>query len=631
MNKQDANELFSVQCLQDKFIQYFCFFNIGLKKSQCLYHPFVRMFRLIILMVFFSSTALAAQIQLAWDSNTESDLVGYRVFSHKSGDSYDYSSPTWSGPENRCTIENLDEESAYYFVVRAFNSSGAESGDSNEVYYSTAQSQNNPPAANAGSDRIIAEGDPVVLDGSGSADGDGTIVTYHWHQTAGPSVTLSDPAVVKPGFVAPQVSSSGTILTFQLTVTDNGGLTDSDTVSIRVNDLVSADSDGDGAANEQDAFPDDPDEWIDSDNDGIGNNSDTDDDNDQMPDTWEIEYGLDPLNDDAGQDADSDGFSNIMEYQYQTSPTDENSSPPQTPVAKAGFDQTVTEGSTVTLDGSASYDPNGGSCVYQWSQTGGPQIVLSDETAAVPTFVPGPVSDNDMVLTFNLMVTDEDGFEDNDRIDVLVRDNGITGFPADAVTFYSIDDQPLAVQVHDGGHLVRLEAVDPDFTDDTGDRPRVLPYGLIDMNVRALNPGGSVVLTVYLPEGASEDTTWYNYSDASGWQDYSTNIDFNETRDQVTIVLTDGGAGDNDRQVNSMILDPSGLGSISREPAADPVESTTTSGGGGGGCFIGAAGTESASIPGYPTCRVLTAVAAVFASVGFLLFGAWSRFIKSDF
>ena len=33
-----------------------------------------------------------------------------------------------------------------------------------------------------------------------------------------------------------------------------------------------------------------------------------------MPDTWEIEYGLDPLSDDSNDDFDNDGVSNIEEY-----------------------------------------------------------------------------------------------------------------------------------------------------------------------------------------------------------------------------------------------------------------------------------------------------------------------------
>ena len=44
------------------------------------------------------------------------------------------------------------------------------------------------------------------------------------------------------------------------------------------------DSDGDTYGNNIDAFPQDPDEWVDTDGDGTGNNADTDDDNDGVPD-----------------------------------------------------------------------------------------------------------------------------------------------------------------------------------------------------------------------------------------------------------------------------------------------------------------------------------------------------------
>ncbi len=44
------------------------------------------------------------------------------------------------------------------------------------------------------------------------------------------------------------------------------------------------DSDGDGVPDEDDAFPDDPTEWVDTDGDGIGDNADPDDDNDGVPD-----------------------------------------------------------------------------------------------------------------------------------------------------------------------------------------------------------------------------------------------------------------------------------------------------------------------------------------------------------
>ena len=39
-----------------------------------------------------------------------------------------------------------------------------------------------------------------------------------------------------------------------------------------------------------------------------------------MPDGWEVLYNLDPLTDDSALDADSDGRSNIIEYQQGTNP-----------------------------------------------------------------------------------------------------------------------------------------------------------------------------------------------------------------------------------------------------------------------------------------------------------------------
>ena len=49
------------------------------------------------------------------------------------GENYDYKRPEWIGPKTSCTIDNLDDETNYCFVVRAFGKSSAESGDSNEV------------------------------------------------------------------------------------------------------------------------------------------------------------------------------------------------------------------------------------------------------------------------------------------------------------------------------------------------------------------------------------------------------------------------------------------------------------------------------------------------------------------
>ena len=88
------------------------------------------------------------------------------------------------------------------------------------------------------------------------------------------------------------------------------------------------DTDGDLVNNIDDAFALDETESVDSDNDGTGNNADPDDDNDDLPDTYEIANNLNPLNsNDAQQDPDNDGSSNIAEFEAGTDPNDSNSTP----------------------------------------------------------------------------------------------------------------------------------------------------------------------------------------------------------------------------------------------------------------------------------------------------------------
>lgn len=57
-----------------------------------------------------------------------------------------------------------------------------------------------------------------------------------------------------------------------------------------------------------------------------------DSDFDGLPDEWENRYGLNANLDDAGQDADSDGFTNLEELKAGTDPTNPASAPP--PVSK---------------------------------------------------------------------------------------------------------------------------------------------------------------------------------------------------------------------------------------------------------------------------------------------------------
>jgi hypothetical protein len=93
---------------------------------------------------------------------------------------------------------------------------------------------NLPPTANAGPNQTVNEGVTVTLDGSNSSDPDGNISSYQWTQISGSSVTLSSSTAAQPTFTAPNVGPSGESLTFQLTVTDSGGLQSTDTCIVNI-------------------------------------------------------------------------------------------------------------------------------------------------------------------------------------------------------------------------------------------------------------------------------------------------------------------------------------------------------------------------------------------------------------
>jgi len=86
-----------------------------------------------------------------------------------------------------------------------------------------------PPVADAGPNQAVDEGDDVILSGDGSENVD----SYSWRQTAGAGVQLNNSNSSAPTFTAPSISGE-TVLTFELTVSNDSGDSSTDSVSIVV-------------------------------------------------------------------------------------------------------------------------------------------------------------------------------------------------------------------------------------------------------------------------------------------------------------------------------------------------------------------------------------------------------------
>lgn len=94
---------------------------------------------LIHCLVFFffasASFAQAENVTLSWlPSDPPADT--YRIFQRTAAETYDYSEWVYQGFDTTCVITDLNPDTTYYFIVRAYIND-AESGDSNEVSYST--------------------------------------------------------------------------------------------------------------------------------------------------------------------------------------------------------------------------------------------------------------------------------------------------------------------------------------------------------------------------------------------------------------------------------------------------------------------------------------------------------------
>ena len=296
------------------------------------------------------------------------------------------------------------------------------------VGYRLVASTNQSPVSRAGADQMgIVAGSTVNLDGSTSSDPDGTISTYAWTQTAGDTVVLTGASTATPSFTAPSTNSSQT-LTFQLTVTDNDGATNTDTVDIGINAVVTNQPPVSRAGADQSAI-------------AAGATVNLDGSTSSDPDGTIASYAWSQISGDTvsltGASTSTPSFTapstdSAQTLTFRLTVTDNDGAtatddvdvavlaqPNQNPVARAGSDQNVAAGASVTLDGSTSSDPDGTISTYVWSQVSGTTVTLTNANTSIASFT-APSESSQQTLVFRLTVTDNDGATHTDDITITV-------------------------------------------------------------------------------------------------------------------------------------------------------------------------------------------------------------------
>ena len=276
---------------------------------------------------------------------------------------------------------------------------------------------NQPPVANAGPNAAVLVGQTVMLDGGGSQDPDGDILTFAWtfiDLPVGSLATLDDPTSQTPNFM---VDKPGTYRV-QLVVNDSALDSTPDTADITTdNSPPVANAGPDQAAFVNDTVILDATSSTDVDGDFLiyewsltdvppGSTAVLSDTTALMP-TFIIDLPGTYVAELIVNDGEFDSAPDTVEINTLNS----------APVADAGMDQTVLVGDIVQLSGSSSFDVDFDPLTYRWILTDipvGSAAVLSNEFIANPTLM----VDQPGMYTASLIVSD--GLLDSDADIVLI-------------------------------------------------------------------------------------------------------------------------------------------------------------------------------------------------------------------
>jgi len=318
------------------------------------------------------------------------------------------SKPTFTAPEVAANTN---------YTISLVVNDGKASSTADQIVV-TVKQVNKAPVANSGPDQSVNEGLTVTLDGTGSSDPDADVLTYLWTAPAG--ITLSSATAAKPTFTAPEVAAN-TNYTFSLIVNDGKINSTADQIVVavkQVNKVPVANAGIDQSVNEGTMVL----------LDGTGS---SDGDGDILTYLWTAPAGITLSSNTVSKPTfTAPEVNSNTNYIFSLTVNDgkANSDLDQitvvvkqvnkTPVANAGIDQSINEGITVTLDGSASSDPDGDALTYQWTAPSG--VTLSSNSASKPTFTAPEVS-ADTDYSFSLVVNDGKINSSTDQVVVKVK------------------------------------------------------------------------------------------------------------------------------------------------------------------------------------------------------------------
>ena len=286
------------------------------------------------------------------------------------------------------------------------------------------------PIAIAGLNKTVQESETVQLDGSGSYDLDGNPITFSWRSPAG--IHLNDSTLKKPTFVAPVVTATKN-LTFTLVVNDGTSNSDPSTVTITVvhiNKRPVANAGTDISYNEGSSV-------------SLDGSLSYDPDMDVISYKWTSIDGIilfDALGPSPSFIAPQVSTNKTYRFKLEVSDGVITSLPDtvkinvlnvnKIPVAFAGVDQTVNEGTLVQLDGSLSSDADNETITFKW--TAPSLVVLSSSTVSKPTFT-APMVHRDSVIVVSLVVNDGRVNSNSDQVSITIKNLDILSTAAQIV------------------------------------------------------------------------------------------------------------------------------------------------------------------------------------------------------